>query len=716
MQRTKLEWDNYIYYLIDAINGSKFMKRAENKPMSTPKMPSESHISTRSMHLRESADIIKRLAKGLGLNENFAYAGMLMHDAGHPFSAHEGEEIFTQLGEVYDTQYFHHNAKGVEIVLSEDICGKAISKIPGIEQNPKLREKLEDEFYYFLDIIISHDGEATQKEVEGKKEDAKENENKSIKDIVFEKSRKANSLNKYKFTAQTPEGKLAKYADVIAYLSSDMQDAFRLGIMKDFNEGYLALIGEIYSKDYSAPQEQKIEYGKKVIQEVKKRNLRETRDSIKKEKDGEILKAITNILTEIKKNNLDFFTSEIDELETIVEQEKNKFSKRRISDFCKKHGVELSNEQIQELENRIIAKTEKGETLTKKEEAFSEYLNTVYSQTNKIEEYAAKMLRVRSNVVYEITNYMKEFFINDIIETTKSEEKEKGEKTEVTPHMSAEVSNLFFKESKSLNYEHFVQHTNFEYQTTDYPKAADNLVSKAADSLVKSGAIRNKFYDESVREYIKDSDALRYMKTKYRKEKDYVSYRRKHGIGTLKAKARPTKDKFTGSQEDYELMKFYADVYGYVENEDQVFAIRYENTFNAIKHRINEKIELALNPKSKIKNKMYKEKIKNQVEEIRQEVLAKYGTTELTKEQLNEYKKLKIEQGLNDIEKKMAVQLASDYLAGMTDRSFVDLATKTGYLPKDLTQKGVRGKIKSENVVKLITEHNEDKEKQGDER
>ena len=58
---------------------------------------------------------------------------MLMHDAGHPFSAHEGEEIFSQLGEIDDTQYFHHNAKGVEVLTSEDICGKAISKIPNKE-------------------------------------------------------------------------------------------------------------------------------------------------------------------------------------------------------------------------------------------------------------------------------------------------------------------------------------------------------------------------------------------------------------------------------------------------------------------------------------------------------------------------------------------------------------------------------------------------------
>ena len=221
MKRTNLVWDNYMDYLVDAINESKFMKRAEHKPMSTPTTATESHISTRSTHLRESADVAKRLAKGLGLNEDYIYAAMLMHDAGHPFSAHEGEEIFNYMGELYNTQYFHHNAKGIEIILSEDICGKAISKIPNIDNNPELRQQLEEEFYYFLDVVISHDGEANKKEMT-----KAETYYPTIKDALIAKLRSANTQNSYKFIAQTPEGKIAKFADVIAYLASDMQDRF----------------------------------------------------------------------------------------------------------------------------------------------------------------------------------------------------------------------------------------------------------------------------------------------------------------------------------------------------------------------------------------------------------------------------------------------------------------------------------------------------------
>ena len=48
----------------------------------------------------------------------------------------------------------------------------------------------------------------------------------------------ATAKNKYKCIAQTPEGKIAKYADVIAYLATDIRDGFRLGIYKDFIPRY----------------------------------------------------------------------------------------------------------------------------------------------------------------------------------------------------------------------------------------------------------------------------------------------------------------------------------------------------------------------------------------------------------------------------------------------------------------------------------------------
>ena len=72
-QKTNLEWDNYINFLIEAIDESNFMKRAEYKPMQTTKHDLESHITSRATHSRAAADIAKRIAEALNLNYNYMY-------------------------------------------------------------------------------------------------------------------------------------------------------------------------------------------------------------------------------------------------------------------------------------------------------------------------------------------------------------------------------------------------------------------------------------------------------------------------------------------------------------------------------------------------------------------------------------------------------------------------------------------------------------------
>ena len=98
------------------------------------------------------------------------------------------------------------------------------------------------------------------------------------------------------------------------------------------------------------------------------------------------------------------------------------------------------------------------------------------------------------------------------------------------------------------------------------------------------------------------------MKTQYRPESVYTSYRKENGIRDLKALAKPSKGTFTGSKEQYALMKLLGDLYSYVQNEDKVFAIRYENTFNAIKTRVAQKINNALTVSHQSKNSLYRKK------------------------------------------------------------------------------------------------------------
>ena len=67
----------------------------------------------------------------------------------------------------------------------------------------------------------------------------------------------------------------------------------------------------------------------------------------------------------------------------------------------------------------------------------------------------------------------------------------------------------------------------------------------------------------------------------------------------------------------------------------------------------------------------------------------------------------RIEQARNNMEERMAYQLAIDYISGMTDRSFNDLAIRTGYMSyDDLDTK--RGTTRSSSVVDLIAKNNKE--------
>lgn len=456
----------------------------------------------------------------------------------------------------------------------------------------------------------------------------------------------------------------------------------------------------MFSTDYPGSREEKIECGKRIIEQMKIQNLREKRETkdFMLKQDPEVQKAITAILSGITQSHLEISEENIDQIEELVEKEKANFRANKTEEFFRTKGASIPKEQRTRLQDEILKKTEEGISLDEIEESFVEMQNTIQSQSNRIEEFAAKLLRTRSSVVYEVTSKMKEYFINDFIRNSQNS---------TTPQFSNAAWKLFF-DAKALNYSEFVKGTNWNYQTEVFPNSTLELVEKCAVSLVKSGAIRDKFYEKEVRELVTDGEAKKYMRTKYRPEEAYVSYRKEHGIGNLKAIAKPLKAKFTGDKKQHELMKLYQDMYTYVQNEDRVFAIRYENTFHAIKTRVTQKINNALTVSHQSKNTLYKEKSQAQIDEIREEINKKYGTINITQEQKEEFINIKIEEQLKQMEQKMAIQLASDYIAGMTDRSFADIAIKTGHLSPEVLENGVRGVIESENVNNLIKDLGDD--------
>ena len=232
--------------IIDLIRGklelrNKFLKRAELKPMAKIRDDEHSHLTSRAQHMRQAAEIAKDISHRLGLNETITYIGMLMHDAGHSFFGHEGEHAMSIMGKMLNTGYFHHNAKGIDVILAENIINEIIEAIPEAKKDKGLKEKLKNDAWYFLDIVVSHDGEATSRDmiasVKGNKKD--------IKRAVLDKVSKANRENIYKSESETLEGVVSKPADVISYIKTDLLDAFSEGIITRLDEDHFETIGAI---------------------------------------------------------------------------------------------------------------------------------------------------------------------------------------------------------------------------------------------------------------------------------------------------------------------------------------------------------------------------------------------------------------------------------------------------------------------------------------
>lgn len=644
VQRTKLTWDPYMQYLIEAIDESNFMKRAETKPMATPKGSLESHVTSRATHVRNAANIIRRLAKGLGLNSKFAYAGMLMHDAGHPFSGHEGEVIFSDIGGLSNTQFFHHNAKGVEIILSEDICEKAISKIPNIELNPNLRDKLREEFYYFLDIVISHDGEASPAEMYREADEYPD-----IRTAVEQKLLSANATNKYKFVAQTPEGKLAKYADVIAYLATDIQDGFRLGIYKDFPDDYLEVFGEMFSTSFARTSEEKIANARTIIDQIKEKRLRELFDDARLPGNQRAIRIANEIIAELREKDLDFEDNEDAAMEVV---------ERHLQGMKHLYGTNLTDEKLQYM----------------------------YSEMEKVREFVGKKSRLRSGVVAEVTTRMQEYFINDLL---------KESVATGVPHFSATAERIFFK-AKKINYATYTPYVKWQYQKEALPNAALRLAAMSAGSLISTGAVRNKFFDPTVREFIRDKEIAESMKvgaraneTVEQAQERYLRMRKMYGIRNF----RSSNKKFTGDQAVSKIQSRYelfASIYEHLQNQGESFARQYTLTYQAIEQRVKDKVEKALDskyPEEHDEKSLYVGRYISRVEAVRDRIKLKYGSLDITAEQRDEVTKMLIDNERNFMERHMAMQVATDYISGMSDTAFTELAIRTGVLSKEDLEK-----------------------------
>ena len=151
--------------------------------------PAGDHYRTRLTHTLEVTQIARTMARALRLNEDLTEAAALGHDLGHTPFGHAGEDALRMC---YDPGFAHYR-QSLRVVEKLEKDGRGLNLC-----------------WEVRDAIVNHTGSSL---------------------------------------ASTPEGQLIKYADRIAYINHDIDDAIRAGILnKEEIPRHLAeILGDTHS-------------------------------------------------------------------------------------------------------------------------------------------------------------------------------------------------------------------------------------------------------------------------------------------------------------------------------------------------------------------------------------------------------------------------------------------------------------------------------------
>ncbi|EFI42375.1 MULTISPECIES: deoxyguanosinetriphosphate triphosphohydrolase [Peptoniphilus] len=175
----------------DRILHSKAFRRLKHKTQVFIS-PEKDHFRTRLTHTLEVSQIARTIARSLELNEDLIEAMALGHDLGHTPFGHSGEKVLNKLNQ----KGFKHNEQSLRMVDYLEVGENRI----GLNLTWEVR-----------DGIVNHSGDNV---------------------------------------ASTLEGKILKYADRIAYINHDIDDAIRAGIISktDLPTDLIELLGDSHSK------------------------------------------------------------------------------------------------------------------------------------------------------------------------------------------------------------------------------------------------------------------------------------------------------------------------------------------------------------------------------------------------------------------------------------------------------------------------------------
>lgn len=176
------------------------------------------HFRTRLTHSLEVAQIARRIAFALDLNQDLAEIIALAHDLGHPPFGHAGEEALNN--EMQNFGGFSHNVFGLKILTKIE---KKFLDFAGLNLS-----------WEVLEGFVKHNGAIDVADKKDSKNDFLTEFNKR-----FDLQLKSNP---------SLEAQIAAISDDIAYNNHDIEDGLRAELFEVEDLFELPLIGEIYQK------------------------------------------------------------------------------------------------------------------------------------------------------------------------------------------------------------------------------------------------------------------------------------------------------------------------------------------------------------------------------------------------------------------------------------------------------------------------------------
>ena len=168
-------------------------------------------ISRRAQHVQLVSRIARNIGRMLGLNIDLIEAISLGHDIGHTPFGHAGEHKLSELYFGQTGRYFKHNVHSVRV----------------LDKLFPLNLSLQT-----LDGILAHNGELELREYSPRLYSDFNVFDELINDCYVKKNADR------ALVPATLEGCVMRVSDIIAYIGKDRQDAVKIGLVNDTEQGY----------------------------------------------------------------------------------------------------------------------------------------------------------------------------------------------------------------------------------------------------------------------------------------------------------------------------------------------------------------------------------------------------------------------------------------------------------------------------------------------